>query len=189
MKYEDVKTPEQLLKYMNENIRYGFIDDNEKEYGLCNIEQSQKNSKKKWKLSSPERLIKVKYGQCLDQVELERKWFEKHGYKIKTLFIWFELPYDNTYSIHAYLIFEDSGKYYYFEHANSNNRGIYEFSTYKDAINYQRKKHIENNKQRNHVGDKELKCLYIYEYDRPVYGCTLKEFIDYILLNAKRIEI
>ncbi len=34
MEYKDIKTPEQLLKYMIENIKYGFLDDNEKVYGL-----------------------------------------------------------------------------------------------------------------------------------------------------------
>lgn len=53
MEYKDIKTPEQLLKYMNENIKYGFVDD---------------------------------------------------------------------------------GKYCYFEHSDFNNRGIYGFLSYKDAI-------------------------------------------------------
>ncbi len=189
MQYKDVKIPEQLLNYMDKNIKYGFVDDVGKEYVPSNNEKFQEACKTKWRLSSPNRLIKVKYGHCWDQIELERDWFEKHGYHFKTFYIWFEFPYDNSYSTHTYLVFENDGKYYYFEHSDFNNKGIYEFATYEEAINYQKEKFIEINKQRNPVGEEELKHLYIYEYDKPKYGLTMSEFIDYILANAKKVEI
>ncbi len=189
MEYIDVKTPEQLLKYMEENIKYGFVDYNRNVYIPRNNNKFQEACKTKWRLSSPNRLIDVKYGHCFDQVELERDWFEKHGYHFKTLYIWFEFPYNNSYSTHTYLVFKDGGRYYYFEHSDFNNRGIHEFASYEDAINYQREKHIEINKQRNYVGEEELKNIHIYEYDKPLYGCTKTEFIDYILSNAREVEV
>lgn len=187
MKYNDVKTPEQLLKYMNDNINYGFVDDNEKKYGPWNNQEFQENCQTKWHLSDPKRLIEVGYGHCWDQVELERDWFKTHNYNFKTFYIWFELPYDNSYSTHTYLVFERDKKYYYFEHSDFNNRGIYEFETYQDAIRYQKEKHIENNKQRNSIDDEILNYLRIYEYSEPTYGCTMNEFINDILKNAKEI--
>lgn len=120
--------------------------------------------------------------------ELERYWFKTHNYEFKTFYVWFELPYNNTYSNHTYLVFEDCGKYYYFEHSDCNNRGIHEFTSYEDAINYQKEKHVIKNKQRNPVGEEELKNLCVYEYNQPMYGCTMKEFINYILENGKKIE-
>lgn len=189
MKYNEIKTPEQLLKYMNEFIKYGFVDEDGKEYGSWNNKQFQDACRTEWRLSSPERLIKVKYGHCWDQVELERDWFLNHGYKFKTFYIWFELPYDNSYSTHTYLVFENNQKYYYFEHSDFNNRGIYKFDSYEDAINYQKEKHIDANKQRNPIDEEILKHLHVYEYDKPIYGCTMSEFIDYILENAKEIDI
>ena len=189
MEYKDIKTPEQLLKYMIENIKYGFLDDNEKVYGLWDNQEFQEGCQTKWRLSSPERLIKVGYGHCWDQVELERDWFKKNNYNFKTLYIWFEFPYNNSYSTHTYLLFEKDGKYHYFEHSDFSNIGIHQFETYEEAINYQMEKHIEHNKQTNPVGDEELKHLHIYEYHHPIYGCTMNEFIDYILSNGKEIEI
>lgn len=41
MKYNDIKTPEQLLQYMDESIKYGFVDDNEKIYGPWNNQEFQ----------------------------------------------------------------------------------------------------------------------------------------------------
>lgn len=58
MEYKDIKTPEQLLKYMDENIKYGFVDDNGKEYGLWDNEGFQEGCQTKWYLFSPERLLK-----------------------------------------------------------------------------------------------------------------------------------
>ena len=130
MKYNDIKTPEQLLKYMDENIKYGFVDDNEKIYGPWNNQEFQQGCQTNWRLSSPERLIKVRYGHCFDQVELERDWFNNHNYNFKTFYIMFELPFNNSYSMHTYLVFEKDGKYYYFEHSDFKNRGmhIYEYT-------------------------------------------------------------
>lgn len=189
MKYENVKTPEELLEFMNENIKYGLVDDTGKKYGPWDNEEFQYACQTKWRLSSPERLINVEYGHCWDQVELEREWFTNHGYKVKTFYIWFELPYNNPYFTHTYLIFENNNnKYYYFEHSDFNNRGIYEFESYEDAIDYQRKKHVEFNKQYNTVGEEELKHLCIYEYNKPIYNCTMNEFIDHIL-SSKKVDI
>lgn len=89
MKYKDVKTPIQLLKYMEENIKYGFVDDNGKQYTPINIEEFQEACKTKYKLSSPQRLLGVKYGHCWDFVELEREWFKNHQYNFKTFYICF----------------------------------------------------------------------------------------------------
>lgn len=187
MEYKDIKTPEQLLKYMDENIKYGFVDNDGKTYGPWDNEEFQHGCQTKWRLSSPERLIKVKYGHCWDQVELERDWFKHHNYNFKTFYIWFELPYDNHYSTHTYLVFERNGKYCYFEHSDFNNRGIHEFTSYEEAINYQKEKHIEYNRQRNPINEEILNCLHIYEYGSQAYGITMDEFIDAILENAKEV--
>ena len=49
---------------MIKNIKYGFVDDNGKVYGLWDNQEFQEGCQTKWHLSSPERLIKVKYGHC-----------------------------------------------------------------------------------------------------------------------------
>ena len=73
------------------------------------------------------------------------------------------------------------------KHSDFKNRGIYEFETYQDAIDYQRNKHIEYNNQRNVINEEILNCLHIYEYTNPIYGCTMKEFISNILENGKEV--
>lgn len=184
MKYREIETPKQLMEYMNENIKYGFSSE-----GINYIPSNtfQDECRVKWHLSSPEDLIKNGYGHCWDQVELERDWFLKHNFKVKTYFIWFQLPSDNTYSTHTFLVYEDNDKWYYFEHSDYKNRGIYKFSTLEKAILYRKKLHIEENKNRNPVTEKEISLIHIYEYDKPEYGLTMQEFLDYILDYGKDI--
>jgi len=188
MKYCDIKTPEDLLKYMNENIKYGFVDD-EIIYDGKDNQKFQIGCQTKWRLSSPKRLLNVKYGHCFDQVEFERDWFYKNGYNFKTIFIWFEFPYDNKFTTHTYLIYKDDNKWKLFEHSDYSNRGIHIFNNEAEAIKFQTNKHIEQNRKYNPIGDEEIKHLKIYEYKMPRYGCNRNEFINNILDNLIEINI
>lgn len=173
---------------MDMNTKYGFVDNDGTIYTGNDLE-FQIACRTKWRLSSPEHLLEVGYGHCWDQVELERDWFYKHGYQFKTLFICFELPYDNSYSTHTYLVYKENDKWHYFEHSDFNNRGIHTFDILEDAIAFQRKKHIESNQKRNPVGKYEVECLHIYEYDNCKYGFTMKEFMDYVFEKGAPIKI
>ncbi len=186
MKYSEISTPQVLLEYMIQNMQYGFVDENNQIY-RPESEEFQNYVKTKWHLSSPDRLLQVGYGTCFDMVELERDWFSKHGYHFKTMFIWFQLPYNNTYSMHTYLLYEENEKWNYFEVSDMSQRGIHTFDTFKDAIAYQKEKHIEQNCQRNPVSEDELKCIHIYQYKEPKYQCSFNEFIDHIVEDAKEI--
>lgn len=181
MNYENCRIPEELLSYMNQCISYGFMNKDREVCTDLNKQSTQDACKVEWYLSSPGQLIQEGYGHCIDQVELGRYWFLKFGYTYKTFFIWFSLPYKNTYSMHTYLLFEKGKKWYYFEHANERIQGIYAFDTYEEAIHYQARIHIEQNKIRNVVGKEEIECLQVYEYSCPKYGCNLSQFIAFVL--------
>lgn len=183
MKYEEIKTPIELMKFMDENIKYGVVSNDGKIYDDGTKKDWMKACTSSWSLSSPERLIKESYGHCWDQVELERDWFLNHGYEYKTFYIWFELPYNNPYSTHTYLVYKDQDKWYYFEHSDSSLRGIHEFNTLEEAVEYQRNIHISRNREKG-LTDEELDRLKIYEYKTPKYGCNFYEFIDHILDNS-----
>ena len=187
MKYKDIINPTELLEFMDNNITYGFVDDNNKIYSSKNYNEFQEGCRTKWKLSSPERLLDKKYGHCFDQVELERDWFSKNNYKFKTFFGIFELDYENPYFTHTFLIYEDNNMFYTFEHADQNNRGIREYSSYENAINSQIKNLIKSNREYNNLKDEELSSLHIYEYDKLEYGISMYEFVDRIVNNKKNM--
>jgi len=183
MKYEEVQTPRELLKFMNENIKYGLVTKEGKIYDDGTKEEWKEACLNFWRLSSPEELIKNGYGHCWDQVELERDWFLKHDYECKTFYIWVELPYNNPYYTHTYLVYKDQDKWCYFEHPDSEQRGIHEFDSLEEAVEYQKNIHISRNRRRG-LTDEELQNLKIYEYSVPKFGCNFYEFIDHILDNS-----
>lgn len=183
MKYEEIKSPEKLLSFMD-IIEYGFVDEDGKKYGSWNEEEFEKNVLTKWRLSSPTELINNGYGHCFDQVELERDWFTKNNYNAKTYYIMFLFDKPNDYSTHTFLIYEDNNKWYIFEHSDYFDRGIHEFNTLNDALIYKMNKHIEYNKKYNKIDVEILKRLHIFEYNKPNSKITFKEFIDNILDNG-----
>lgn len=190
--YKNIKTPEELLEFMSNNITYGIYGNDNKIYDLGTKEKEdlfEYACKNHYGLSSPKKLLEHGYGHCWDQVELERDWFKKHGYEFKTFYIMFLLDYDNSYATHTYLVYKKDNKYYYFENSDFNNRGIHEFNSYEEAVKYQREKHIEYNKSiGNKIDEEILKSLKIYEYENPKYGLNMKEFIDYVL-SSKEVLI
>ncbi len=190
--YSQVKTPDELLVFMDKYIKYGIYGTDNKIYDNFKTDvdsEFQVACQTKYSLNDIERYLKTGYGTCWDQVELERAWFNKAGYEFKTLFIWFLFEEKNNYTTHTYLIFKDKvdNKYCYFEHADSNNYGIHKFNTYKEAIEYQRNKHIKSNEEYGNKIDKDvLNHLVIYEFHHPRYHCSMNEYIDNIL-NSKVI--
>lgn len=161
---EEIKSPKELLNYMNVNIKYKQ-DEN-------------------WVLNKCEK----GYGNCYDQVELEREWFSKKTYEYKTIFIWFCLPYQNNYLTHTYLIYRENDSWFWFENADENTKGLHEFENIEDLINSQKEIFIKENESiGNRVDEEILKSLKIYEYEKPNLGITFEEFINHIL-NSKEIE-
>lgn len=181
--FEEIKSPIELLKYMENNIEYGICDKNGNKYRESD-ENFNKVCDKLWQLSSPLNLMKIKIGICFDQVELEREWFKRNNYNFKTIFIMF---FNTSLPTHTFLAYEEKGKWYWFEHSDFNNRGIHEFDTYEDLINFQKVKHIEYVSRFCPINDLLMESLHIIEYDAPKYGSNYLKFINHIVNNGKYI--
>ena len=179
---KNINTPEELLEYMD-IINYGFTFNNK-----IYLDKDFENNILKWKLSSPERLLKEKYGHCFDQVELEREWFTKHNYKVYTFYIMFLLPYENPYTTHTFLVYEDNNKYYHFEHSDYYNRGIHEYNTLDELLDSEINNHLKSNQKDNKMTKEEINSLVIYEYQKPPYNIGFLDFINNILNNGKKIR-
>lgn len=190
--YNKITNPNELLSFMDKYITYGIYGTDNKIYTNWEMDTNsefQLAYQSNYELCDCDRLLKYGYGTCWDQVELERTWFTTHGYENKTFFIWFYFNKENNYITHTYLIYKDKNmnKYYYFENSDINNRGIKEFASYKDAIEYQKSKHIEfNKKSGNKIDEEVLKHLQIYEFKINKYKCNQEEYINNII-NSKLI--
>lgn len=183
--YNKITSPEELLEFMDKNIRYGIKDDNGKVYEW-NMDSFQEACETKWKFKNGINVLKSGYGHCWDQVEIERDWFTKHSYEFKTLFIFF----DNDiapYVCHTYLVYKDKkdDTWNWFEHADEANKGIHKLATLEDAILAQREAIIKFNQSIGlPITDDIINTIRIYEYTPPKIGCSNQEYLDNISDNG-----
>ena len=189
MIFNQIKTPDELMQYMNENISYGVFDytKNKAYYGENdNFEDLVKNV---WKLSSPKQMQKHGVGHCFDQVELEREFFKNNGYNFKTFFIWFKCKRQNTYPTHTYLVYQDKKMkdWCWFEHSDYTNRGIHKFKTLNEAIGAQKNAQIKfaTSYRKSKTDASKIEVL---EYNHVNYGIGFSEFINYVLTNGKLVK-
>ena len=73
MEYKNIKTPDELLKFMDTNISYGYLGND----GII-YKPDTPNFNDYWYdkyiLSTTEDILKTGVGNCFDQTEFEREW-------------------------------------------------------------------------------------------------------------------
>lgn len=176
LEYEDIKTPEQLLEWM-QNITYGYQGKTKlHKYGESDFNEVWFEE---YLLEDPNNLIKTKVGNCWDQVELERKWFEENNYTYKTIYEMVFLDYKNKYPTHSFLVYKDN-TWNWFENADYENRGIHKFNSLEELLDYQLTKYKKFLKTFN-ISEEELEKIIIKEYDKPKANFTAEEYIDHVL--------
>ena len=184
MNIDDVKTPYELLEYMDKNFNYGYLGiDRVHVYTEDDFDLEWYD---KYVLSNYNDILKNNIGNCYDMTEFERTWLERHGYEVKTFYEMVKLPYENEYETHSYLAYKDNDKYYYFEYSDFNNRGIYEYDSIDSIIKDNYKRYL-NNLKNSDIKDDEIDCIEIHEFDKPKEHIGAEEYIDYCL-NSKLID-
>lgn len=179
MKIEDIKSPQDILTFMNENIEYGWLDkENNKHI------KTMKNFRKLYKTSSIKETLENGVGCCIEQVYLTHCLLDKLNIKNKMFCCRIYEPdnYNNLEEdehMHCFILYYQNNKVYQIEHPNFHRIGIYEFNSEKDAINTIVSYYI------NLSGGKERPTTQFY--DVPV-GISFKEFNNYInSLDVKKI--
>lgn len=187
MSIDDVKTPKELMEFLNKNIKYGVIDRKGNRLYDSSKQEFQNACKTVWKTRSVFQILKEGIGHCYDIVEIERFWFEKNGYIAKTIWISaYQQDIENSGFAHTYLLFKENEKWNLFEFADYKNKGIYEFNSVDEAIEWQKNKQIEFAK--SYVKPVEKYDVAIYEYEKPKIGLTMNGFLTYIE-NCKKIDV
>lgn len=162
-------------------IEYGFKDEQGNNIIDTNSTKWDEEFSEFYYLLTPEELLERKCGVCWDQVELERKLFEEKSIKVETYFV-FIADQDRLPS-HTFLIYEDDGKYYWFEHSWNPYKGIHEYEN-KSSLLLDVIKHFKE----SHPEVSQNAPLYLYEYKKPNEHITCDEFYQYIE-TQKRIEL
>lgn len=185
--FNKINSPHELLEFMSKNINYGYLGKSGRVY---HFDDSDFNEKwfNEYILESKENILKTLYGNCWDQVELERYWFKKHGYEIKTIYEMVKLNYDNDYPSHSFLIFKDKdGFWNWFENSDYENRGIHKFDSIDKLLEYQYIKYLDFLKTFN-IKEDEIKKIIFTEFEEPQKNVSASEYLDFVI-NSTLINI
>lgn len=186
-KYQNITTPAELLEFMNEHFSYGYLGKDGRVF--VPIDSDFDDS---WclnyQLQSVNDILQTRVGNCFDMVEFEREWFSNHGYQTKTFFEMVLLDYDNSYSMHAFLVYKENNSWFLFEFSDFMHRGIFRFSNLKELLKYQRNNYISILKSQD-IKENELEKMIVKEFMHPKAGISASEYLDYVLLgNFVRTE-
>lgn len=183
----NIKTPEDLLEFMSQNINYGYLGKSGRVYHYGDSDFNN-DWYSEYILESSNDLLKNLYGNCFDQVEFEREWFINNGYEVKTIFEMVNLDYENDYPTHSFLVFKNKNqKWCWFENADFNNRGIHEFNSFNDLIKYQYNTYLKFLKTFN-ISDNEIKSIIMTMFNKPKCHISASEYLDYVT-NSEKINI
>jgi hypothetical protein len=176
--FENIKTPQELLTFMNENIEYGYIGKSNQKIYSWKYENTDMDFNKEYFLQSPEELIESGYGVCWDSAELERNWFEKNNFDFKVFFMIFTKEYDNDLPTHTFLAYKEKDKWFWFEQSFGAYRGIHEYDSLKDLTSDVKKKHFDYAIKHRGATIQDEKDLMMCEFKKPRYGSSPQEFVD-----------
>lgn len=176
--FDELKIPSDLMKFMDDNITYGFVGKNGKKY-IDQDEKWQKDWFSECVIQSGDEILITKCGTCWDQVELERKWFAKHNYKFKTIFSIFEMNKPNNYPTHTFLAFKDNNKWYWFEHSFGSYKGIHKFSSLKNLVADVNSKLLKFAINIGVATAKDKKLIKNYIYNKPKANIGVSRYIKH----------
>ena len=119
-----------------------------------------------YSLQNAKDVLENKIGLCFDQVELERELISKMNVDSRTYYMYY-LENDNA---HAFLVYKDNDKYYWFEHAWLKYRGIHVYESKRELIRDIVNKYCDTieNCKRNKIK--------IYDYQKPRKGINYIKF-------------
>ncbi len=180
---DKINSPYELLNFMSKNITYGYLGKSGRVYHWNDADFDDE-----WFddyiLQSEEDILRTLSGNCWDQVELERYWFVKNNYEIKTIYQMVKLDYNNNYPTHSFLIFRDKeGLWNWFENSDSENRGIHQFLSFDELLKYQYNKYLKLLRNLN-ILDDEINKIIFTEFTKPKSNITAADYLDFVISST-----
>lgn len=178
--YQDVKMPEELYFYMR-NFKYGYLT---KEHKV--IAENKPNCNDYWYknyiLQSTSDLIRTQTGNCFDQTEFARSWFEENNYEVMT----FHEQIKNHINLsHSFVIFKDkrfNNRYSWFEIAWKRHAGIKSNNNLYDLLRYNYKLYLEE-LSKNGITSQE--DILLFKFNTPKKHSTIYEYLNNISKGKK----
>lgn len=175
MKFKDLhaSTPNQLMKFLENSLQYGFTF-RKKVY--CETEEINQSFDKFYRLKVGEDLLKSGYGVCWDFCEFERRFFEEMKIPHKCFFLDGFVSRDKGGPTHTFLLFEKRGKVYWFEYSWAKYKGIWEYKDFKQALVDIKNKFCKFN---------GLVSVKVYETKKTKSGLNSLEFVEHCLAGKE----
>lgn len=132
MTFDDVKTPNDLMDFMNINIEYGWIDKQGNKH-INNLKGFREN----YRISTIDEMLKTGLGTCIEQAKMIKHFFDKMGIENK---LYCHRSYENEENfdkdvrMHCFVLFKYNDNWYHFEHSNRPKRGIHKYESVESAI-------------------------------------------------------
>ena len=179
MEMEKIKSPEDILSFMNENIKYGWLDiSNEEHIG------NMKNFRKLYRTSTTEEVLVHGIGTCIEQVKLMSELLNRIDIPNKMFCtrVYEGKDFNNLEAeehLHCFLLYYIDNKVFQLEHPNWERAGIYEFDSEEEAI-----KEIND----YYVKMAEGKSRPVTEFYEVEPNLSFKEFNVYINSLDERVK-
>ena len=130
----ELKTAEDVYKFIDANIEYGWIDC----YGNKHL-NTMKEFRRIYRTMSIEEILENKIGTCIDQVNLMNYLLNKINVKNKMFCCRIFEPDDygnleEEEHMHCFILYYENGKVYHMEHPNFEKKGIFEYNSEEEAI-------------------------------------------------------
>ena len=183
--YNNIKTPKELSEFMKKHITYGYLGKSGNIYHF-NDEGFNEKWKDEYILENYIDVLNNKIGNCFDQVELERNWFNKNNYEFKTIYHQVMLDYDNPYPTHTFLVYKENESWYWFENAWEDMSGIHKFNTLDELLKYEYEENLKFLKTYNITQD-EINKIQYFEYEKPNEHLSSIDYLNHVANLKKRI--
>lgn len=167
MKFDNIRTSDELMDFMNINIEYGWID----KFGNKHL-NNLKGFRESYRISSINEMLETGLGTCIEQAKMIKCFFDKIGIENKLYChrsYETEENFDKEIRMHCFILFKYNDNWYHFEHSNRPKRGIHKYESVSAAITDITSGFEEHGDIRK-----------LTEIDSIPDGLTFKEFNEYV---------
>lgn len=167
MTFNDIKTANQLMDFMNINIEYGWIDKQGNKH-INNLKGFREN----YRISTIDEMLETGLGTCIEQAKMIKCFFDKIGIENKLYCCRSyetEENFDKEVRMHCFVLFKYDDNWYHFEHSNRLKRGIHKYKSVKSAID-----------EITSGFEKQGDVRKLTEIDSIPSGLTFKEFNNFV---------
>ena len=171
MEIKDIKTPNDILTFMDENIQYGWVDINgEKHINTLH------NVRRLYKVLSIEETLKYGVGTCLEQVILMSYLLDRLNIPNKMFCTRIYEPddfddLDADEHTHCFVLYYLDNKVVHLEHPDGDYKGLHIYDNEEIAIR-------ETNKHYEELAGGKSRA--ITEFYEAIPGMSFKDFNNYV---------